>query len=234
MKPPMHRSTVRRVWDLNSRTRHLELELAAGERFDFHPGQFIALHLNSNGQTAVRAYSIAAATRTDNCFELCLSVPPEDKAWFLGLKAGDTVPFTGPYGAFKLRHPPDRVSAFIASGTGIAPIRAMLQELYQKGHNAESWLIFGARRETDILFREEFENLARKHPGFHFVPTLSRPDPGWTGHTGYVQKHIKKYLVGREGFHAYVCGRPEMIEDVLRVLLSLGYGPEAVSLERFE
>jgi len=233
---PDHRAVVRSVWNLNPRTRQLELEMAGGERFDFHPGQFIALHLNSDGQPATRAYSIATATRTDNRFELCLNVIPEEEtsAWFSGLKAGDAVHFTGPYGAFKLRHPLDRVSAFIANGTGIAPIRAMLQELYRKHRGAEAWLIFGARREADILFREEFERLARENPGFRFVPTLSRPGSDWTGHTGYVQKHIKKYLTGREEFHAYVCGRPEMVEDVRRLLREMGYVAEAISSERYE
>jgi len=233
---PTHRAVVHRVWDLNPRIRQLELEMAKGEIFDFHPGQFIALHLNSNGQAATRAYSIATATRTDNRFELCLNVIPEEEtsAWFSGLKAGDTVHFTGPYGAFKLRQPLDRVSAFIANGTGIAPIRAMLQELYRKRREAEAWLIFGVRREADIIFREEFERLARENSGFHFVPTLSRPAPDWTGHTGYVQKHIKKYLEGREGFHAYVCGRPEMVEDVRRLLRGMGYTAEAISSERYE
>ncbi len=234
MNPPMHRAIVRRIWSLNSRTRHMELELASGERFDFHPGQFIALHLSSGGRALSRAYSIAAATRTDNCFELCLNVLPKEETGFLGLKAGDAVPFTGPYGAFKLRRPPDRVSGFIASGTGIAPIRAMLQDLYRADPQAEAWLIFGARRETDILFREEFEDLGRKCQGFHFIPTLSRPDPDWTGHTGYVQKHVEAYLAGQQGFHAYVCGKRDMIEDVRRVLLNLGYGAEAVSSERLE
>jgi len=210
--------------------------MAGGERFDFHPGQFIALHLNSDGQPAMRAYSIATATRTDNRFELCLNVILEEEtsAWFLGLKTGDAVHFTGPYGAFELRHPPGRVSAFIANGTGIAPVRAMLQELYRKHRGAEAWLIFGVRREADILFREEFERLARDNSGFHFVPTLSRPDPGWTGHTGYVQKHIKKYLAAREGLHAYVCGRREMVEDIRHLLHGMGYGAEEVSFERYE
>lgn len=210
--------------------------MAGGERFNFHPGQFIVLHLSSNGQPAVRAYSIATAIRTDSRFELLLNVTPEQEtsAWFLGLKAGDEVHFTGPYGVFKLHHPPDRVSAFIANGTGIAPIRAMLQELYHEHPGAEAWLIFGVRRQAEILFRAEFERLARENPGFHFVPTLSRPDARWTGHTGYVQEHIKKYLKGLEGFHAYVCGRPEMVEDVRRLLRGMSYGADAVSFERYE
>lgn len=234
MSPSVHRAFVRRVSDLSLRTRQLELEVAAEERFGFHPGQFIALHVGSNGRSGVRAYSIANTIRTGSRFELLINITPEDETWFLGLKAGDEVRFTGPWGAFSLRRPPDRVSAFIAHGTGIAPIRAMLQELYTVNGDAEAWLIFGVRREADILFREEFERRAHENPGFHFVPTLSSPDANWAGHTGYVQNHVRKYLSGLEGFHAYVCGRHEMVEDVRGLLLGIGYKGDAVSFERYE
>ncbi|MGH9356669.1 MAG: FAD-binding oxidoreductase [Terriglobia bacterium] len=234
MTPSIHRAFVRSVSDLNPRTRQVELEVATDEPFGFHPGQFIALHVGSNGRSDVRAYSIANTIRAGSRFELLINVTLEDKTWFLGLKAGDEVRFTGPCGAFSLRRPPDRVSAFIAHGTGIAPIRAMLQELYTVDSDAEAWLIFGVRRKADILFREEFEQRAKENPGFHFVPTLSSPDSNWAGHTGYVQKHVRTYLAGLEGFHAYVCGRPEMVEDVRSLLLEIGYTADAVSFERYQ
>lgn len=230
----IHHALLRRAWNAGPRTRHFEFEMMNGRHFEFQPGQFISLHIKLQGQRLARAYSIAS--RIDNRFELVLNVGPEElvSPWLLGLKGGDAIEFTGPYGAFQLHHPLTRISAFIATGTGIAPIRAMLQELYHQDRPDEAWLIFGVRKEADILYREEFEKLAKRYPGFHFIPTLSRPDAGWSGHAGYVQQQIKKYLSGKQGLHAYICGSPRMVQEVRGLLRTLGYGPEAVSYEKLE
>jgi ferredoxin-NADP reductase len=218
------------------RTRHLELETKNGEAFDFTAGQFISIHMEWNGERYARAYSIASALRPDRRFELCVREAEDDPAtaWLAGIQVGDPVEFTGPYGYFKLRQPPDLVSAFVATGTGIAPIRAMLQQLQARGGLGEAWLIFGVRHEEDILYREEFEALERKNPNFHFIPTLSRAGPGWKGHRGYVQGQVKRYLSGKKGLHAYVCGAPQMVMDVRTLLAGMGYSQEDVSYEKYE
>lgn len=233
MTPTVHHAILRRVWESHARARHFEFEVEGYERFEFRAGQYVSLHVNFNGEPAARAYSVAAR-HGERRFELCANVSPEEDAWLLGLKKGDSVEFAGPFGSFHLRQPITPVSAFIATGTGIVPLRAMIRELYRKHRPAEAWLIFGVRREPDILYREEFEGLSREHPGFHFVPTLSRPGPAWTGHRGYVQAQTGKYLASKEGLHAYVCGSPAMVEQVRALLQTLGYGEEAVSFERFE
>lgn len=233
MTQPVHHAILRRVWGSSPRARHFEFQMANGKRFEFRAGQYISLHTHLNGERVARAYSIAAR-QADDQFELCANVSPGVDAWLLGLKKGETVEVSGPFGSFELRRPLGRVSAFIATGTGIAPVRAMIQELYRKYQPEETWLIFGVRREADILYREEFEKIAREHPEFHFIPTLSRHEPGWTGHRGYVQEQIRMYLRGKEGLQAYVCGSPAMVEQVRELLQTMGYGGEAVSFERFE
>ena len=114
----------------------------------------------------------------------------------------------------------------------------MLQYLFQPGAapgpDKEIWLIFGVRSEADILYRDEFESMARKHQNFHFVPTLSRPGKDWQGHTGYVQTQVERYLASKRGLHAYVCGLTRMLDDVRQRLETMGYGPEAISCERYD
>ncbi|MCL5005786.1 MAG: FAD-dependent oxidoreductase [Acidobacteria bacterium] len=231
-----HEAFLRSVRYTNERTKHFEFQVSNGHRFDFQPGQFISLELEPNGKKIRRPYSIASAPRADNGFDLCVNILPEGRAssWLFHLKPGDAIRFSGPFGFFTLREPSDAVSAFIATGTGIAPIRAMLQQLYSRPHHSEVWLIFGVRKEPDILYREEFEKIAEEHPGFHFVPTLSRPDPGWTGHTGYVQRHVVRYLADKKGFHAYICGLRKMIDDVSQELRSMGYDRKALSYEKYD
>lgn len=210
--------------------------MAGGKQFKFRAGQFVSLYLGRNGCRIARPYSIAAHGAGGR-FEICANLTPADPeagSWFQCARPGDQIEFAGPFGAFKLSETRSLVSAFIASGTGVAPLRAMLHELYRLHSPEEAWLIFGARHESDILYREEFEQLAREHSSFHFIPTLSRPGPDWKGHRGYVQSHIPTYLARKAGLHSYVCGSPEMVASVVALIGSLGYPPEAISSERFE
>jgi NAD(P)H-flavin reductase len=188
------------------------------------------------GSHCIRSYSVASSPHHDNRFDLCLNIIPHGlvSPWLFNLEPGEPIQFRGPFGLFTLREPLDPVSAFIATGTGIAPIRAMLQYLYQVPNPAEVWLLFGVRKEADILYRQEFERIALDNPGFHFIPTLSRPDPGWTEHTGYVQKQITRYLACKQGLHAYVCGLKKMVNDVCQQLMAMGYDESALSFEKYD
>lgn len=232
----LHTACLRSVWYTNDRTKHFEFETPPGTRFEFRPGQYISLDFDVEGDKLMRAYSIASSPHHDNRFDLCLNIVlgGHVSPSIFDLKPGDQIHFRGPLGQFVLREPPDPVSAFIATGTGIAPLRSMLQYLFQEPCESEVWLIFGVREEADILYRDEFERLAANHPNFHFIPTLSRPGTDWTGHTGYVQKQVDRYLRNRPGFHAYVCGLKKMVNDVRGQLRRMGYGPKALSCEKYD
>jgi CDP-4-dehydro-6-deoxyglucose reductase, E3 len=231
-----HHALLRQVQYTNDRTKHFEFETANGSRFEFRPGQYISLDFNVNGERLVRAYSVASSPHHDNRFDLCLNIVlgGHVSPSIFDLKPGDQIEFRGPFGQFVLRHPADPVSAFIATGTGIAPLRSMIQYLFQKPCASEVWLIFGVREEADILYRGEFEQLASEHSNFHFIPTLSRPGPDWQGHTGYVQKQIALYLRDKTGFHAYVCGLKKMVNDVRQQLRHMGYSAKDLSCEKYD
>jgi ferredoxin-NADP reductase len=231
-----HHAFLRRVRYTNDRTKHFEFETANGSSLEFRPGQYIWLEFNMDGRKLSRAYSLASSPHHDNRFDLCLNIVlgGHVSPSVFDLKPGDPIEFRGPFGRFVLREPPDPVSAFIATGTGIAPLRSMIQYLFQTPSTSEVWLIFGVREESDILYRDEFEQLAREHPNFRFVPTLSRPGPDWKGHTGYVQKQIAVYLRDKAGFHAYVCGLKRMVNDVRHQLRALGYSAKALSCEQYD
>ena len=231
-----HLASLRNVWNTNDRTKHFEFETANGSGFEFRPGQYISLDFYVNGEKATRAYSIASSPHHNSRFDLCLNIVlgGHVSPSVFDLKPGDQIRFRGPFGRFVLREPLDPVSAFIATGTGIAPLRSMVQYMFQKPCSSEVWLIFGVREEADILYREEFEALAQQHPNFYFIPTLSRPGAHWTGHTGYVQQQVDRYLRGKQGFHAYICGLKKMVNDVRHQLRSLGYDAKALSCEKYD
>lgn len=152
------------------------------------------------------------------------------------LKDGEEMTFQGPFGSFILR-PPMRDRVFIATGTGIAPFRSMLHWLLadrerHSGHRVS--LLFGARFEHDIYYREEFERLAAQHSNFRFLPTLSRGGPEWTGLRGYVQEHVPGIVGDRKDMHAYICGLDKMVSANRELLKSLGWDRKQIVYEKYD
>jgi len=216
-------------------TRHFRLELVGRERFDFVPGQYIALAQTLNGEERKRYYSIASPPRGDNCIELCLNFVEEGSFshHLFGLPSGARLRLQGPFGAFLL-HPEPHDALFVATGTGIAPIRSMVHHLLARDWPHPAALLFGVRTERSILYREEFEELAGRRPNFQFVPTLSRPGEQWEGATGYVQEHVLRLRNGAANAKVYVCGLRAMVNDVRGLLLSAGHDPDAILYEKYD
>jgi NAD(P)H-flavin reductase len=232
---PSYHAVVRRVTTAGETTRQLELESADGHNLHFQAGQHILLRVAPEPRTGTAAFSIASRPQTNGRFDLCIQIDPKDEkyAWFSTLGPGTRIEFSGPFGSFKLRQPPDPLSAFIATGTGIAPLRAMLQQLFHEQPDSLAVLFYGARHEEEILYRNEFEDMTRRYSGFQFVPTLSQPPAGWTGLTGYVQQHLRHYLANKPGVHAYVCGAPRTVDSVRRHLREIGLAQSAISFEQY-
>ena len=170
--------------------------------FDFVAGQFISMVADEpSGKSQTRAYSMASAPRR-NEFDLCVN--RVEGGFFSNLlcdlEEGQAVKFHGPHGFFLLRQPLTD-SIWIATGTGVAPMRAFAQALFpESGDNGgedlsggrEIWLVYGTRYASEIYYREYFERLAGEHSNFHYIATLSRPDDDWRGSRGYVQEYVEK------------------------------------------
>lgn len=234
--PRDFRAVLRRVVPLTPATKHFEWEIAEGGPFEFHAGQFVQLKVPRDGGEEARPYSIASAPRRGGHFDLCLNRVEGGYVsnYLCDLAAGATVSLNGPHGSFVVSQTMDQDLAFVATGTGIAPIRGMLAELFASGKNParDVWLIFGVRFPETILYREEFDAWAAAHPRFHFVPTLSRPPAEWRGRTGYVQEQLRQIFSGRNDFKTYICGLKAMVDEV-RFLLKSEFGLDRKQI-RFE
>src|ERR1019366_6113514 len=190
---------VLRSVSLSEFTKHIDLEVNGLARFGFVPGQWLSVRATTpDGDEMTRAYSIASSPSENGHFAFCLNRVQDGfmSNYLCSLDEGAKVAFQGPFGDFILR-PPLRDTVFIATGTGIAPFRSMLHWLLaesgrHQGH--QLWLLFGARREQDIYYREEFERLTADHANFHFLPTLSRADTEWQVLRGYVQEHLARIV----------------------------------------
>ncbi|HVM93013.1 MAG TPA: FAD-dependent oxidoreductase [Terriglobales bacterium] len=228
-----------RSTSLTEFTKHLDLEVK-GPHFGFVPGQWLSVKATDfNGEEITRAYSLASPPSNGH-IAFCLNRVQDGfmSNHLCSLSEGDEITFQGPFGNFIL-HPPMRDTIFIATGTGIAPFRSMLQWLLsdpERHQGKQLWLLFGARTENDLCYREEFERLAARHANFHFLPTLSRGTPGWPGLRGYVQDHVKD-IVGernKDDMHAYICGLAKMVKANRELLNDLGWDRTSIRYERYD
>jgi ferredoxin-NADP reductase len=229
---------LRRTTELSDRTKHLEFEVEEAPRFDFVAGQFISMKTSRDQREITRAYSIASPPREDASFDLCLNRVEEGffSNYLCDLQEGSEVKFHGPHGHFVLKNPL-RDSLFIATGTGIAPIRGMLQWLFRddaRHIGRELWLVFGSRYQPDIYYHDEFQQMEREHPNFHYLATLSRGADDWKGARGYVQEHVREIASGRTDMDAYICGLKDMVMANRALLLELGWERKSVLYERFD
>lgn len=219
--------------EIAEEVRHFVFE-ADTERFAFEPGQFISLASTVDGKKITRAYSLAAAPG-GNRFELCLNRVKEGKVSprLFALAPGETIEFSGPLGYFLLRRPPSN-SIFVATGTGIAPFRSILEAELAAWPDRTFTLLFGIRYEANILYRAEFERMAAEHPNFRFWPTLSRPEAGWSGRSGHVQAHLDEALGGSLEHDVYICGMKAMVDDVRSRLKERGFDRKQIIFEKYD
>ena len=214
--------------------RQFVFEALDEERFAFTPGQFVSLVHRFEDREVTRAYSIASAP-DGNRFELCLNRVKEGvmSPWLFAMNPGDTIDMSGPLGYFVLRNP-DRDALFVATGTGIAPIRSILQANFNSARPAQLTLLFGVRYPESILYRGEFETMACLWPGFRFWPTVTRPGEKWMGLRGRVQQHLLEAIGDRRDIDIYICGLREMVDDVRTVLKCVGFDRKQIIVEKYD
>jgi ferredoxin-NADP reductase len=223
---------------LSEWTKHLEFDVVGSSRFGFVPGQWLSLTQNKpDGEEITRAYSIASPP-DGNRFALCLNRVQDGymSNYLCDLKEGAELTGQGPFGDFIL-HPPPRDTVFIATGTGIAPFRSMLQWLFadpSRHLHKRYWLLFGNRTESDIYYHEEFKRLAAEQKSFEYLPTLSRSGPDWKGLQGYVQEHVPEIVDGHTEIHAYICGLDKMVRANRELLKSLGWDRKSIRYEKYD
>jgi CDP-4-dehydro-6-deoxyglucose reductase len=209
---------------LSPSVRSLTFRTGDGAPVGHVAGQYLDVIVpTSRGLPFKRSYSIASPPDTahPDRFELAVTRVaggPTSEALH-ALPLGGRVEIEGPRGTF-VRAAEDRPAPalFVATGTGLAPIRAMLAEEVTRGEGSPLVLLFGCRTPDDVLWAGELGAWERAYPRFHLQVTLSRPPPGWTGRTGYVQRHAADLARSLPGAHGYVCGLSAMVDDVVGVL----------------
>jgi ferredoxin-NADP reductase len=230
--------------------RHLIFERADGQPLAFVPGQFLQVHFNyEDGKPTRRSYSLATLgdsiapnglTQVER-IEIAVSYVDGGAATALlgGLAHGDTIEISGPYGRFSLL-PNDANQRYLllATGTGVTPFRAMLPQISRllAGGEREVVLLYGARNEGELLYGEEFEAFAAKHPGFTFHPVLSRvarATPRPHDRTGHVQGVLAELAPHTDRDIAYLCGNPNMVDAAFAALKEFGLTVPQIRREKY-
>jgi CDP-4-dehydro-6-deoxyglucose reductase len=217
--------------------RHFVFEASDVERLSFAPWQFVSFTDDVGGKKITRAYSIASAPDESNRFELCLNLVTDGhlSPRLFSMQPGESVEMLPPLGQFVIRHP-DRDAVLIATGTGIAPFRSILRAHLSETSRAFT-LLFGVRHEHSLMYRAEFEEMARGYSHFWFVPTLTRPGPDWTGLTGRVQQHLIRALgqpCPRPDVDVFLCGLKAMVDDVRNILKAMGFDRKQILYEKYD
>jgi CDP-4-dehydro-6-deoxyglucose reductase, E3 len=226
---PMHTFTARvgEIETLTRDVRAIRLELMRPSEIHFQAGQFVSFEVEKPGLPfpVTRPYSIASPPSNRCGIDLLLNLVPggPGSTFLFSLESGDPVNFRGPAGTFVLREYPDRRLLFVATGTGIAPIRSMLHARLPSPTPVT--LIWGLRNERDIYYQDELADLAARFPEFSYTITLSQPSPEWTGAVGRVQAHLDARTTTVDDLAVYVCGSREMIKTVTAQIRSRGVCP---------
>lgn len=220
--------------ELAPEVRHFVFQVPEVQELPFKPGQFVSFKQTFGGREFTRAYSIASRPN-GNRFELCLNMVEGGtfSPYLFAMKPGDSVEMTPPLGFFVIRNPA-KSALFVATGTGIAPFRSMVPEYLGHPDAKDLTLLFGVRYHNSIYYGEEFETLARQRSNFRFWPTLSRPEPFWTGRSGHVQIHLLEAIGDQRDMDVYICGLKAMVDDVRAILKALGFDRKQIIFEKYD
>ena len=222
--------------------RELTLERADGAPLAFDAGQWVSLVLPLEGGQVRRSYSIASAPNGTPSFDIAVThVEGGPGSTYLhALEPGATIQTIGPQGFFTRAKDNVAPALFVATGTGVTPLRSMLNVAIAQGQKAPLWLLFGVRHEHDMLYEKELRALAADHSHVRVEFTLSQPPAGWAGRHGYVQAHVPDLwnaldALGHGAPHAYICGLQRMVGSVRDLLRKdMNVPREQVHSERYD
>ncbi|NRF68056.1 CDP-6-deoxy-delta-3,4-glucoseen reductase [Aquincola sp. S2] len=199
----------------------LKVQLPANQNFQYHAGQYVEFILRDGSR---RSYSMAnAPSQLGNppAIELHLRHMPGGKFTdhvFTAMKERDILRMEGPFGSFFLREESTKPIVLLASGTGFAPIKAIIERLIEIGSTRPAVLYWGCRQRGDLYLHDWAEQATQALPSLRYVPVLSeaRPEDGWGGRAGFVHEAVMHDLPDLAEHQVYACGAPVMVESAQR------------------
>ncbi|HWK16787.1 MAG TPA: 2Fe-2S iron-sulfur cluster binding domain-containing protein [Solirubrobacteraceae bacterium] len=230
---------VEAVEPLTRDIRRLVLRLRDPERIEFHAGQYVDIAIPGH-EGEHRSFSMANTPGQPDRLEFMIKVYEGGRFSGLlengnGIKAGDELTCTGPFGMFTLRDSSPRRLVFIGGGAGMAPIVSLLRSMAEKGTTRPATFYYGARTPDDLFALDELERLRGELPELRFVPALSEAGEadGWAGEAGLITDVVDRLESDLEDVDAYLCGPPPMVDAAIALLERRGVPESHIYFDRF-
>ncbi len=206
----------------------LQLKLPANEKLEFLAGQYLDFLLRDGSR---RSFSMANPPHAGELLELHVRHVAGGQFTdhvFGKMKERDILRFEGPLGTFFLREESGKPIVFVASGTGFAPIKSIIEQAFHAGIERPMTLYWGGRRPKDLYLDALARQWAAGHANFRYVPVISDalPEDGWSGRTGFVHRAVMEDFPDLSACQVYACGVPVMVDAARRDFTTLCKLPE--------
>lgn len=216
-----------------------ELRFGKPATLTFKSGQFVLFDvplLDNAANIQPRAYSIAS-TPLEQDLLFVIKLVPNGRAsrWIeKALDAGTAVRMQGSFGAFTLDATPEKPYIFIATGTGIAPLRSqILWALKEQGDTRQMHLLFGVLKREDLFWTDEWRTLEKEHPNFHAHISCLSGDADWHRETGSLQERLPRILQAMSSPSVYICGAPVTVKELKEQCLALDIPKQDIHTESY-
>jgi glycine betaine catabolism B len=226
-----HRTHVVEVVRRGGHAVSARFERPAG--FSYLAGQWAFVTIEQGGEALTRHLTLSSSP-TEPFLEMTKGMTGHPFAEaFAALAPGDEVVIRGPRGRFTLQDGDEDV-VFISGGIGVTPLRSMARYVTDTNLLVRILLLYSARTEEDVLFREEFEEMQRKSPRLGVRVTLTRPGPGYSGPTGRIDRaFVEQAVPDVRGRGFYVSGPGAMVDEMAALLGEMGVPDGQVRREVF-
>jgi CDP-4-dehydro-6-deoxyglucose reductase len=216
-------SRIAKLAKLSDDVMLIALQLPANERLQYRAGQYIEFMLKDGKR---RSYSMANAPHLDEQITLHVRHMPggvfTDQV-FSSMKERDILRFEGPHGSFFLREDSEKPIILLASGTGFAPIKALMEHLIDLKSNRPVTLYWGGRRPQDLYMHALCMEWANSLANFHYVPVISDAlaEDNWTARSGFVHQAVIADHADLSSYQVYACGAPIVVDSAKRDFVGL-------------
>jgi ferredoxin-NADP reductase len=226
-----------RITEQTHDSKTLRFAVMGNQRPTARPGQFVTFSFLFDGKKVIRSYSICSSPLVSGYIEItpkrvakgCASVFLNDRA-----APGMMVEASGPYGQFCFDEDKHQRVVFIAAGSGITPIMAMLRYMDDLNLPTRVTLLYCSRTERDIIFQKELAGLEMRLKNFDYRVLLSQPSAEWKGERGHINWSFVKSAVKEPGeCDHFICGPAPFMDSTRRILGTLGVAPERIIQESF-
>ncbi|MSQ70637.1 MAG: CDP-6-deoxy-delta-3,4-glucoseen reductase [Betaproteobacteria bacterium] len=216
IKPKIVPCRVKQLQKPASDVAILDVKLPMNENFMFSAGQYVDFLLKDGKR---RSYSIATTPQAEGVTDLQLHIRHMPGGAytdyvFNGMKEREVLRFEGPLGTFYLREDSTKPIVLVASGTGFAPIKSIVEYALRRKIDRPMTLYWGCRAKPDLYMLDLPQQWANENPGFKFIPVLSDAlsSDAWTGRTGFVHRAVMQDFPDLSGYQVYACGAPIMVD----------------------